>query len=681
MLHLLDDNTSAPRRLPPAVFAAPVLRFFLRFPRSLMAIPIHTRRWLTLIFAVVLFAGVVAAHAQAPAQQPPADFDSLAHAAAAARDAGQKSEAVDLYRRALALRPDWAEGWWYVGTILYDADQFREALPAFRKVHQLAPQAPGVMSFLGLCEFETGDYDSAQKHLEASHGSEESQQDPQLARVVSYHLALLVNRAGESRRALEILTRDFSQGQPPNPVIFAMGLCTLHIPLLPGEVDPSREAFLQSVGRLAVQTAQGSAAQTVEAYRALVQQNPEVPYLRIAFANALRAASQDSAAADEEKQEPATKSSNPEATRSATLALFKNSGTPVAASNSQRGKGSSSEPGEASQQAITLFAAGRYADSIAPLKSWVATSPQDGTAWTMLGLAEFETLDYDNAFVHLEKGSSLGFSASLEAVRFAHYRLAELLIRDGQFTRASALLVPGAEGNPLSPQIQFALGLALLHMNRFPEEVDPQDRDLVRAAGHVSLLLHQSKYTDAFPELDKLLEKYPHTAQLHYAYGVGLAALSRYDEALAQFAAESRISANSELPWVQRAFIELQTKKPAEALASAQKAVELSGKSAEAHYVLGRALFESGKFQEAEQELQTAARLNPGSPEVHFNLAKVYAKLNRAEDAQRERELFTQLNEQIEKQRSRDSNQSYGAAHSASELSRTQPQQQPPPQK
>jgi len=640
-----------------------------------MFIPIHSRRLAALILAVASLAPCAVAFAQIPAAQSPADFDSLSHAAASARDAGQKSEAVDLYRRALALRPDWAEGWWYVGTILYDADQFREALPAFQKVLQLAPNAPGVTSFLGLCEFETGDYGSAQKHLEASRASADSQQDPQLARVVSYHLALLVNRGGDSKRAIEILTHDFAQGPPPNPVLFAVGLATLHIPLLPAEIDPSQEALVQSVGGFTDQIARGSGAQTVDAYRALLQQNANVPYLHIAFAGALRAAGQDSAAAGEEKLDPAVKSGDPDATRKTILALFANQAAP------NRGGGVNSQPSnahatDAKQQALRLFAAGQYAEAVPPLKSWAAADPRDGTAWAMLGIAEFENKDYGNAFIHLEKGSTLGLSGSPEAVRFAHYRFGELLIRNGQFTRASALLVPDADGNHLAPQIQFALGLALLRMNRLPEEVDPQDRALVQSAGHISLLLHHSKYADAFPELDQLLEKYPHTANLHYAYGVGLAALSRYDEAEAQFTAESRISPNSELPWVQRAFVELQTKKPAEALASAQKAVELAGKSAEAHYVLGRALFDSGKFQEAEQELQTAARLNPGSPEIHFNLAKVYAKLNRAEDAQRERELFTQLNDEIEKQRSRDGNQSYGAAHSASELSRSQPQQQ-----
>jgi len=98
--------------------------------------------------------------------------------------------------------------------------------------------------------------------------------------------------------------------------------------------------------------------------------------------------------------------------------------------------------------------------------------------------------------------------------------------------------------------------------------------------------------------------------------------------------------------------LQLRVHRPAEALLSAQRAVLLAPNSAEAHYVLGRSLLDSGKLEDAVKELQAAAQLNPGSPEVHFNLAKVYAKLNRREDAERERALFATLNAEIEKQRS-----------------------------
>jgi tetratricopeptide (TPR) repeat protein len=611
-------------------------------------------------------------------QSKTANFDSLAQSAAAARNSGRASDAIPLYRRALDLRPDWAEGWWYLGTLLYDANQFRDAVPAFQKVLTLAPGAPGTLNFLGLCEFEIGDYDSALQHLDRSYPPS-SQEDPQVAHVAAYHLALLLNRAGNFDRAAQILAKDFSQSAPSSQIAIAFGLTSLHVPLLPSEVDPSKDALLQYAGGAALSLAQGQTTEACNAYAALLPQYPDAPWLHSAYAVALQAAGRQKEATEQLHLESQLHGQNATDNSSVT-AFYANDATRARLGLSPRANSGSSLSGDASasvdqnwQRALQLFSSRRYEESIPVLKTVVVAQPQNGTAWAMLGLAEFETKDYDNALLHLQKGVALGLHGSADSVRLAKYRLGLLYIRDSRFDQASTLLVPEADGNSLSPQIQFALGLALLHKPVFRDEVPTSETSLVQSAGEISLLLHNSKYDAAFPKLQSLIQSYPATPMLHYAYGLALASFSRYDEATAQFDAESRISPKSALPYVQRAFVELQTHHPADALASAQRAVQLAPDSAEAHYVLGRSLLDSGKFEYALRELQTAARINPGSAEVHFNLAKVYAKLNRPEDAQRERERFTELNAEIEKQRGQQGSQAYGAAHSTSDLSRTNP--------
>src|SRR5688572_23150757 len=54
-------------------------------------------------------------------------FDTLAKRAGAARVAGRLDEAIALYRRALALEPQWPEGRFHLGTLLYERDAFAEA--------------------------------------------------------------------------------------------------------------------------------------------------------------------------------------------------------------------------------------------------------------------------------------------------------------------------------------------------------------------------------------------------------------------------------------------------------------------------------------------------------------------------------------------------------------------------
>src|SRR5437867_772737 len=114
-------------------------------------------------FALVCFQMVspliVFAQSQTKASSP--TFASLSQRAAEARDADRLQEAISLYKRALALRPTWTEGWWSLGTLLYDQDNFREASKAFRKVVQWNPKNGTAHAMLGLCEFELGTDDAA----------------------------------------------------------------------------------------------------------------------------------------------------------------------------------------------------------------------------------------------------------------------------------------------------------------------------------------------------------------------------------------------------------------------------------------------------------------------------------------------------------------------------------------
>jgi tetratricopeptide (TPR) repeat protein len=252
---------------------------------------------------------------------------------------------------------------------------------------------------------------------------------------------------------------------------------------------------------------------------------------------------------------------------------------------------------------------------------------------------------------------------SKESVQLARYRLGILLNRDHQFDLATELLAPEAGPGPLAEKIQFVLGMALLHMAVLPNEVESSKSGLVLSAGEIAALLQDSKYDEAFPRFQALLEQYPTAPFLHYAYGTALAALSQYDEAESQLRQEILISPRSELPYVRMASIALKMHRPADALSFAQHAVELGADSAEAHYLLGRSCLEVGQREKALQELETASKMAPGSPEVHFNLAKAYARANLPEKAQQERATFSRLNALAELQRSRQGSQSYSGSH------------------
>jgi predicted Zn-dependent protease len=281
----------------------------------------------------------------------------------------------------------------------------------------------------------------------------------------------------------------------------------------------------------------------------------------------------------------------------------------------------------------------------------------------MLGLSEYETRDYKNALIHLEKAQGLGIQGSPEAIRIAQYHLAVLLNQDREFERAVELLSDGRPEGELVTQWNIALGMGLLRVPELPEQVEPSQRPMFVAAGQTATLLANSKYDEAFVVLQKLLRDYPRTPFIHYAYGAALASLSQYDEAEAQLREEMRISPDSAVPYIRIAFIDLKTHRSADALAAAQRAVQLAPLSPEAHYVLGRALLGTGETVQAIQELQAANEMMPNSPEIHFHLARAYSKAKQPEKADQERETFARLNTIAKHQRSTHGSQAYGASH------------------
>jgi predicted Zn-dependent protease len=290
---------------------------------------------------------------------------------------------------------------------------------------------------------------------------------------------------------------------------------------------------------------------------------------------------------------------------------------------------------------------GRYPEAIAALQQAVARDTKQPDTWILLGLSEFETKDYKNSRIHLERGRALGFSGNAAAVRASRYHLALLLNLDRDHDGAFALLIPEVGPGALSEEIQFAMGIALLRMAALPEQIDSTQRALVRSAGQAAVLLSQSYYDRAFHIFDTILNENPKTPFLHYAYGDALASASRYDVAQTQLRDETRLNPTSELAYIRLASIALVLHQSGSALEDSRKAAALAPESAEARYILGRALLEQGDVLAAIRELEAARRFAPTSPKVHFNLARAYTQANRTTEAEQERAEFERLKEQI----------------------------------
>jgi tetratricopeptide (TPR) repeat protein len=222
-----------------------------------------------------------------PAQQGSGtpSFEKLAGQATAARNEGKTEDAIRYYQDALHLNPDWTDGSWYLGTLYADAGRYSEAIPAFQRVTIANPNFGPAWAYLGLCEFEVKDFKSSLVHLQNAKqfGFAEV---PGVEKVATYHLALLLNLNGQFEDAWEVLAK-LGRGQLAEQTKTALALALLRVPLLPDQVDPSKDALLDAAGETAADLVEGNFDRAFLGFQQMLKMYPTTPFLHYAYGSAL----------------------------------------------------------------------------------------------------------------------------------------------------------------------------------------------------------------------------------------------------------------------------------------------------------------------------------------------------------------------------------------------------------
>ena len=234
----------------------------------------------------------VPAPADASQQAPRAatsDVATLSKRAEDARDAGRLEEAAALYRQALARRPGWKEGWWGLGTALYDQDLSAEAARAFRRLTALDPNNGTAHLMLALCEYQLGVYGDAMTHIRTARRLG-VQADGDLPNVLVFHEGMLLLHARRYERALETLRALVAAGVDDEHLDLALGMGVLLIgpPDVPVEGSPARAVVLRAGRAERFHIAREFDAARRE-YAALVQEAATFPNVHYAYGRFLLA--------------------------------------------------------------------------------------------------------------------------------------------------------------------------------------------------------------------------------------------------------------------------------------------------------------------------------------------------------------------------------------------------------
>ncbi len=194
----------------------------------------------------------------AAAAPVPARFETIAKQADLARSENRIQDAIRLYREGTHLRPVWTDGWWYLGSLLYDQDRFSEATVAFQHLLASSVHRGPAHAFLGLCEYETGNYDAALAHFRAWADAGWSG-TPQLRDVAVFHFALLLTREGKFVESLYLLATVAPRLGDVPEISEAMGLASLRMRDLPGHYPPVQRERIWLAGKAALYAAQSHA--------------------------------------------------------------------------------------------------------------------------------------------------------------------------------------------------------------------------------------------------------------------------------------------------------------------------------------------------------------------------------------------------------------------------------------
>ncbi len=221
------------------------------------------------------------AKGQTSAQPNPA-FDQAVKLGDEARLAGRLDEALDLYAKALRIRPNWADGWWNAGAILYEKDHYVEARGAFRNLVTLDPKRGPAWGMLGLCEFQTREYERAIISLQRGRvlglGN-----NSEIESVVRYHAALMYIRFEQFEVAYEILSEFMRVGNESPKVTEAFGLTMLRMPFLPNEIPPDKRELVLIAGQAGLHMAARRMDQARSTFDTLLARYPNTPNIHYAF--------------------------------------------------------------------------------------------------------------------------------------------------------------------------------------------------------------------------------------------------------------------------------------------------------------------------------------------------------------------------------------------------------------
>jgi tetratricopeptide (TPR) repeat protein len=262
---------------------------------------------------------------------------------------------------------------------------------------------------------------------------------------------------------------------------------------------------------------------------------------------------------------------------------------------------------------LAAYRAELYKEAVAPLERELAARPSNQQARQLLGMSYFVTENY---------------------------------------ARASELLARVAAERPDNVAVNYTLALALAKQGRKDEVARVMERML--AAGGNSPQLHivlgqayyeQGETEKALEELRAALALDARTPLAHYYAGLIHLKGGKFEEAAREFEAELALNPSDLQAKYHLGFVLLARQDAARGTAVMREVVAARPDFADARYELGKALLQQGDVKGAVENLEAAARLAPDKSHVRYQLGRALLAAGRKAEGDGQLEVYRQLKE------------------------------------
>ena len=309
--------------------------------------------------------------AYALAQANPASFSDLVARGNAARDAKDPTQAIEFYREALKVNSQWADGWWFIGSLHYGAGEYTAGRDALTHYIELTPNAAPALAMRGLCEFEIAQYPESLKDIQKALSLGAANQSRN-EKILRYHEILILTKMGRFEDSLRSFAF-FSHELPNDDLLLALGLAGLRSPLLPAEVKADQKETYATAGKAAFDFMKGDQAASRTEFDAIFARVPAVQNAHYLYGYLLYAADPEEAVGEFKRELEVTPKNAPAQVMLAWIPLTQNDG----------------------------------ATALPYAQKAVAENPSLPSAQLVLGRALTETGDTKGGIEHLEKTAQM----------------------------------------------------------------------------------------------------------------------------------------------------------------------------------------------------------------------------------------------------------------------------------